>query len=84
MFVKFLISEGCEFILTEMFCQDIVEENFGRQRGLGRRNDNPIIRGFGYNDNTLRIQRSCVPVESNTKWKKCKKTLHGPLLTIPN
>ena len=72
--VKFLISEGCEFILTERFCQDIVEENFGRQRGLGRRNDNPTIRDFGYNDNTLRIQRSCVPVEGNTKGKNVKKT----------
>ena len=71
--VKFLISEGCEFILTERFCQDIVEENFGRQRGLGRRKDNSTIRDFGYNDNILRIQRSCVPVEGNTKEEKMYK-----------
>ena len=72
--VKFLTSEGCESILTERFCHDIVEENFGRERGLGRRNDNPTIRDLGYNDNTLRIQRSCVPVEGNTKGGKWKKS----------
>ena len=71
--VTFLISEGCEFILTERLCLVIVEENFGRQRGLGRRNGNPTIRDFWYNDNTLRIERSCVPVEGNTKGENVKK-----------
>ena len=71
--VKFLLREGCEFILTERFCQDIAEEHFGRQRSLGRRNDNPTIRDFGYNENTLRMQRSCVPVKGNTKGKKQKR-----------
>lgn len=55
---KFLLQEGMEYVLTECFCQDVVEEYFGSQRKLGRRNDNPDIRTFGYNDNSIRIQRS--------------------------
>ena len=38
---KFLLQEGIEYVLTEPFCQDSVEEYFGSQRKLGRRNDNP-------------------------------------------
>ena len=33
---------------------DQLEEYFGSQRKLGRRNDNPEIKTFGYNNNTLR------------------------------
>ena len=54
---KFLLSEGCEFVLSERFCQDLVEEYFGVQRKLGQRSDNPDVRTFGYNDNVVRIQR---------------------------
>ena len=52
---KFLLSEGVEFVLTERFCQDEIEEYFGSQRQLGRRSDNPDLQMFGYNDNTIRI-----------------------------
>ena len=41
--IKFLLQEGTEFVLTERFCQDPLEEYFGNQRKLGRRNDNPDI-----------------------------------------
>ena len=51
--VKYLLQNGCIFILTERFCQDSVEEYFGIERQLGRRNDNPDIAKFGYNDNTI-------------------------------
>ena len=34
---KFLLTEGCEFVLTVRFCQDPVEEYFGNQGKLGRR-----------------------------------------------
>ena len=59
---KFLLHEGMEFVLTEKLFQDVIEEHFGRQRNLGRRNDNPTVRQFGYNDNTSRMQRPVVPV----------------------
>ena len=54
-------------VLTERFCQDVVEEYFGRQRALGRRSDNPSLRYFGYNDNTLRIQGANTAVMGNTR-----------------
>ena len=33
---QFLLQEGMEFVLTERFCQDSLEEYFGHQRKLGR------------------------------------------------
>ena len=64
---QYLLSEGMPFVLTERFNQDVVEEYFGRHRSLGRRNDNPNAYEFGYNCNTLRIQRSVAPVTGNTR-----------------
>ena len=64
---KFLLLQGMPFVLTEKFNQDVVEEYFGRHRSLGRRNDNPTVYQFGYNSNTLRMQRSIAPVTGNTK-----------------
>lgn len=70
---KFLLQEGVEFVLTERFCQDTIEEFFGNQRKLGRRSDNPDIRAFGYNSNTIRIQRSVSCQSGNTRGRKDKK-----------
>ena len=69
---KFLLQEGMEFVLTERFCQDPVEEYFGSQRKLGRRSDNPDIRTFGYNSNTIRIQRTVSCQSGNTRGRKDK------------
>lgn len=71
--VRFLLEEGMEFVLTERFCQDPVEEYFGKQRRLGRRSDNPDIRQFGYNSNTIRIERSISCQSGNTKGRKDRK-----------
>ena len=60
--VKFLLSEGMEFVLSERFCQALLEEYFGRQRERGRFNDNPTVQAFGYNDRTLAVQRNIAPV----------------------
>ena len=38
---QFLLQEGMEFVFTEHFCEDFLEEYFGDLRKLGRRNDNP-------------------------------------------
>ena len=67
---KFLLANGVEYVLTNKLCQDPVEEYFGRQRAIGRRCDNPSMREFGYNDNKLRIQRSILPLQGNTKGRK--------------
>ena len=70
---KFLLQEGMEFVLTERFCQDTLEEYFGNQRKLGRRSDNPHIRTFGYNSNTIRIQRAVSCQSGNTRGRKDKR-----------
>jgi hypothetical protein len=67
---KFLLDEGMEYVLTERFCQDSVEEYFGNQRNLGRRNDNPDIRTFGYNNNTIMVQRAVSCQSGNTRGRK--------------
>ena len=59
---KFLISEGLEFVLSEKFCQDPLEEYFGHQRARGRYSDNPDLQRFGYNDLMIAAQRNIAPV----------------------
>ena len=70
---QFLLSKGIKYILSERFCQDVVEEYFGHQRKLGRRSDNPDIVQFGYNDNALRIQRYTSRITGNTRGRYCNK-----------
>ena len=43
---------------------------FGHQRKLGRRNDNPDIQAFGYNNNAIRIQRQVSCLSGNTRGRK--------------
>ena len=71
--VQFLLGDGLNYVLTERFSQDVLEENFGRHRAIGRRNDNPSLHQFGYDSNGLRIARSVVPVQGNTKGKHTQK-----------
>ena len=67
---KFLLNEGMEYVLTERFCQDPLEEYFGNQRKLGRRNDNPDMKTFGYNNNTIRVQHAVSCQSGNTRGRK--------------
>ena len=59
---KYLIQNDVPYVLTERFCQDPLENYFGRQRAMGQRKDNPSLRDFGYNDNSIRNQKSFLPV----------------------
>ena len=34
---KFLLQRGVPYVLSERFCQDDLENYFGRQRAIGRR-----------------------------------------------
>ena len=63
--VRFLLTNGIEYVLSERFCQDPCEECFGNQRSMGRRCDNPDSRAFGY-DNSIRIQRYTAIDTGNT------------------
>ena len=56
-----------EYVLTEQFSQDALEEHFENQRKIGRRSENPDAKEFGYNDNTIRIQRNVSHTSGNTR-----------------
>ena len=60
--IKFLLSEGFKYVLTERFMQDVLEDYFAHQREKGRRSDNPTAQQFGYNDLTIAAQRDFAPV----------------------
>ena len=60
--VKFLIKDKVSYVLTERFCQDPLENYFGKQRSSGARKDNPSLYDFGYNDNTIRNQNVFKPI----------------------
>ena len=70
---KFLLQGGMDYLLTERFRQDPVEEFFGKQRQLGRRSDNPDINQFGYNSNTIRTDMSISCQSGNTSGRKDRK-----------
>ena len=75
---KFLLSEGLQFVLSEKFCQDLLEEYFGHQQARRGYSDNPTVQSFGYNDITIALQRGIAPIvrgnvagrheEESSKW----------------
>ena len=67
--VRFLLGQGFSYVLTERFCQDPAEEYFSAQRQHGRRNENPDLYEFGYNDNILRIQKEVSKSSGNYRGK---------------
>ena len=61
--IKFLLSEGLKYVLSERFMQDVIEDYFGHQCG----SDNPPAQQFGYNDLTIAAKRDIAPsVSGNT------------------
>ena len=48
---KLLLVEGAEYILSEKFCQDPLEEYIGKQQMRLGCNDNPML--IEYNSNAL-------------------------------
>ena len=51
-----MLQQGISYILSERFCQDYLENYFGKPRAIGRRSDNPTVHDFEYNDNTVKNQ----------------------------
>ena len=62
-----------EFILSECFWQDPLEEYFGNQHKIGGRSENPDIFQFGYNDTTIRIQCNVSYSSGNTHGRYDRK-----------
>ena len=65
--VKFLLEHRVSYVLSERFCQDDLENYFGRQRAIGRRRDNPSLKDVGYNDNAIKAQYSVRPIAGNVQ-----------------
>ena len=63
-----------EYVLTERFCQDLIEEYFGYQRSKGRRADNPTVHDFGYNDLTISVQSVAPVVKGNVAGRHDSQT----------
>ena len=61
--VKYLLSRGVPYVITERFCQDPLENYFGHQRSIGTRKANPSVRDVGYNDNGIRNQKTFRPIQ---------------------
>ena len=71
--VQYLLNNGMKYVMSEKFCQDDIENCFGKQRAIRRRKDNLNIRDAGYNDNMIKLQFSVKTVGSNvhpgeSKW----------------
>ena len=65
--VQFLLQHEVKHVLTERFSQDPLENYFGGQCTIGGRKDNPAIRDFGYNDNSIRNQKVFLPIAGNVR-----------------
>lgn len=68
--VPFLLSKGFDYVLSEKFCQDDLENYFGRQRAIGRRKDNPSVRDTLYGDNIIKTQYDTKPISGNVRKSK--------------
>ena len=55
-FCKLFSEQGIPYSLSEIFCQDDLENYFGKQRAIGRRSDNLTVNDFRYSDNTVKNQ----------------------------
>ena len=60
--IRFLLENGFEYVLSERFMQDVLEDYFGYQRAKGGRSDNPNAFEFGYTDLSIAVQRDIAPV----------------------
>ena len=63
--IKYLLNHEVKYVLSERFCQDPLENYFGRQRSMGARRDNPNIRTFGYQDNAIRSSKIFRSIRGN-------------------
>ena len=64
---QFLLQHEVKYVITERFCQDPLENYFGKKRASGARKDNPSVRDFGYNDNAIRNQKIFRPIAGNSR-----------------
>ena len=76
--VPFLLRNGLDYVLSEKFCQDDVENYFGRQRAIGRRKDNPNVKDTLYGDNIIKTQFDVTHIAGNVR-----NTVNNEIDTTP-
>ena len=81
--VKFLLQNNVKYVLTGRFCQDPLENYFGRQRSMGRRRDNPNFQQFGYQGNTIRASKIFRPITSGNSQKEEQQKFEISTEAIP-
>lgn len=57
-----LLHEGFEYVLTERFCQDVLEEYFGYHGECQDELITPSLKEFRYNANAIAIQGQLAPI----------------------
>jgi hypothetical protein len=72
--IQFLLQQGFQYVLSERFMQDVLEDYFGHQRAKGGRADNPRAYELGYNDLTIAAQRDIAPVVGGNVGGRYDKT----------
>lgn len=61
--IPYLLRNGFDYVLSENFCQDDLENYFGRQRAIGSRKTNPNSRDTIRNDRIIKNQLDPRPIE---------------------
>ena len=62
---QFLLWHQVNNVLTELFCQDPLENWFSRQISFGLRKDNASMVDFEYNNNPIRNQKNLKPIAND-------------------
>ena len=62
--------------MSSRFNQDDCEEHFGKHRTLGRRNDNPSLYQYGYQETLLRRIETSLQYTGNTEGGHSKKSFN--------
>ena len=67
-------------MLSENFCQDDLENNFGKQRSIVHRKDNPNVQSFLQNEKIIKSAISIDPLGGNVirepkKWNSTTEPL---------
>ena len=78
--VKVLTVHNVSYVLTERFCQDLLENYFRKQSSSGARKDNPPHYDFGYNDNTIKNQKVFKPIATGNL---CDEHMNSKVDTEP-
>ena len=76
MIPQLLSIDGVEYILSEKFNQDPLEEYFGKQRARGGGIENPNVEMFMYGHRKIIVSKSDMIIKGgNMRGKKVKKTV---------